>query len=136
MTWWQSSTSTTSRGINARSGHRGGDEALQAVAQYLHDAIRTGDAVARLGGDEFVVFLHDVGPAAFPLIERIAEDWNLANPDATFSVGAAVVADGDPDAALQAADHALFEAKEHGKARTQVAPSSGDAVSVGDASGF
>ncbi len=124
------------RGINARSGHRGGDEALQAVAQYLHDAIRTGDAVARLGGDEFVVFLHDVGPAAFPLIERIAEDWNLANPDATFSVGAAVVADGDPDAALQAADHALFEAKEHGKARTQVAPSSGDAVSVGDASGF
>ena len=124
------------RGINSRSGHHGGDEAIQAVAQYLSDAIRAGDAVARLGGDEFVVFLRDVGPAAFPLIERIAEDWNLANPDATFSVGAAVVADGDPDAALQAADQALFRAKADGKARTQVTVRAEDSVPVSDASGF
>ena len=124
------------RGINSRSGHRGGDEAIQAVAQYLSDAIRVGDAVARLGGDEFVVFLHDVGAAAFPLIERIAEDWNLANPDVTFSVGAAVVADGDPQTALQAADDALFAAKAQGKARTQVVPGASDVLAVPDAAGF
>lgn len=124
------------RGINQRSGHHGGDEAIRAVAQYLCDAVRSGDEVARLGGDEFVVFLHDVGPAAFPLIERIAEDWNLANPDVTFSVGAAVYAGEDPESTLRAADDALFQAKHDGKARAHVAEVDAPPHPMSDVAGF
>jgi diguanylate cyclase (GGDEF)-like protein len=109
------------RGINARHGHYGGDDAIQAVARYLRDAVRESDAVARLGGDEFLVVLRGVGVGAFPLIERIAEDWNLANPDATFSVGAASFDGDDAEAALRAADEALFAAKDNGKALACVA---------------
>jgi diguanylate cyclase (GGDEF)-like protein len=109
------------RGINARSGHPGGDEAIRAVATYLLDTLRVTDDVARLGGDEFVVFLRGAGEAAFPLLERIAEDWNLANPDTTFSVGASAHRSQDAEATLRAADAALFDAKRNGRARTEVA---------------
>lgn len=122
------------RGINERSGHQGGDCAIRAVAQYLSDAVRSGDAVARLGGDEFVIVLRDVGEAAFPLVERIAKDWNHANPDATFSVGAAVYDGGSPQLAVHAADGALFAAKRDGRARAHLADLG--LPEVGDASGF
>jgi diguanylate cyclase (GGDEF)-like protein len=41
------------RAVNAAHGRENGDILLQAVAQRLLGAVRTGDTVARLGGDEF-----------------------------------------------------------------------------------
>ncbi len=126
------------RGINARAGHHGGDAAIRAVARYLSDAVRQGDAVARLGGDEFVMVLRDVGEDALVLVDRIAARWNLANPGVTFSVGAATFTGGDPEETLRTADDALFKAKRGGRARAHLAPSLSieppDAVR--DASGF
>ncbi len=126
------------RGINARAGHHGGDAAIRAVARYLSDAIRQGDAVARLGGDEFVMVLRDVGEEARSLVDRIAARWNLANPGATFSVGAAVYSGGDPEETLRTADDALFKAKRGGRARAHLAPSLTiePPDEVRDASGF
>ena len=110
------------RGINARSGHHGGDAAIRSVARYLADAVRQGDAVARLGGDEFVMVLRDVGDDAVDLVDRIAARWNLANPTVTFSVGAAVFGGGDPEETLRSADDSLFKAKRGGRARAHLAP--------------
>ena len=126
------------RGINARSGHHGGDAAIRSVARYLSDTVRQADSVARLGGDEFVVVLRDVGDEAFGLIDRIVGDWNTANPKATFSAGAAVYGGGDPEVTLRSADDALFHAKRGGRARAQLAPHRAGVPpgAVQDASGF
>jgi len=105
------------RGINARLGHQGGDEVIRAIAQYLVDSVRTNDVVARLGGDEFVMVLRDAGDDALALVARIVAEWNDAHPDATFSAGATVHRDGDPEATLRAADTALYTAKRAGRAR-------------------
>ncbi|MEP6623109.1 MAG: diguanylate cyclase [Acidimicrobiia bacterium] len=126
------------RGINARSGHHGGDAAIRSVARYLSDAVRQVDAVARLGGDEFVMVLRDVGEDALVLVDRIAARWNLAHPGVTFSVGAAIFTGGDPEETLRTADDALFKAKRGGRARAHLAPSLtiGPPGAVRDASGF
>jgi diguanylate cyclase (GGDEF) domain len=123
------------RGINARSGHHGGDVAIRTVARYLSDTVRQGDGVARMGGDEFVVVLRDVGDEAFVLVDRIARNWNIANPEVTFSVGAALYSGGDPEVTLRSADDALFNAKRDGRARASLAPPP-PTDEVRDASGF
>ena len=126
------------RGINARSGHHGGDAAIRSVARYLAETVRHVDGVARLGGDEFVIVLRDVGNQAVGLVDRIAAQWNLANPGVTFSIGAAVYTDGDPEETLRAADNALFIAKRGGRARAHLASvPAADVSDFGrDASGF
>ena len=120
------------RGINARAGHHGGDEAIRSVAAHLVDSVRAGDRVARLGGDEFVVLLRGAGADAGELIERITESWNTRRPDATFSVGATAYRGGDPEATLRIADDALFRAKSDGRARPHMV----DLPAVDDVSGF
>ncbi len=112
------------RGINADRGHQGGDEAIRSVATYLSEAIREGDAVARMGGDEFVIVMRDVGPEAFSLIERLADTWNDAHPESSFSAGAAVFGGGDPEVTLRSADAALFDAKREGRARARLSTAS------------
>jgi diguanylate cyclase (GGDEF)-like protein len=119
------------RGINARTGHQGGDEVIRAVAQYLVDSVRTADVVARLGGDEFVLVLRDAADDALALVARVVDEWNHAHPDASFSAGAIVHFGGDPEATLRAADAALYAAKRSGRARASVVPSP-----VVDAAGF
>ncbi len=123
------------RGINERRGHQGGDLAIQGVARHLNESVRQGDAVARLGGDEFVMILRDVGEAAFAIVDRIAAEWNTANTESTFSVGAALHHGGASESTVQAADDALFAAKRDGRARANVAAAipPGD---VDEASGF
>ena len=118
------------RGINARVGHQGGDEAIRAIARHLVDSVRTTDVVARLGGDEFLIVLRDAGDDALPFVARIVDDWNHAHADATFSAGAAVHAGGDPEATLRAADGALYTAKRDGRARSTLVTGA-----VGDGSG-
>lgn len=120
------------RGINARAGHHGGDEAIRAVARHLVDSVRAADRVARLGGDEFVVLFRDAGADAGELVERLTGSWNTARPDATFSVGATVYRGGDPEATLRIADDALFQAKRDGRARPYLV----DSAPAENASGF
>jgi diguanylate cyclase (GGDEF)-like protein len=119
------------RGINARTGHQGGDEVIRAVAQYLVDSVRSADVVARIGGDEFVLVLREAGGDALALVARVADEWNGAHPDATFSAGAIVHHGGDAEVTLRAADSALYAAKRAGRARATLVP-----APVEDASGF
>lgn len=110
--------------INDTFGHRGGDDAITAVADRLGDAVRQGDVVARIGGDEFVVVLENV--PSLDVVGRVAEKCraSVARPvpsgdgtiEVTVSVGAVLASPADtPDHVLLRADKALYRAKEGGR---------------------
>ncbi len=102
--------------INDSLGHAVGDTAIQAVARGLADLVRGEDNVYRLGGDEFVVVM-----PGMPL--DLARSRMLRLDDAvntrmtggcgriSVSHGLAAYDDAGMDAALTAADAAMYEAK-------------------------
>lgn len=106
------------KSVNDTLGHRAGDELLRAVAKIMTEGTRQNDATARLGGDEFVAILRTDDRHA---VERIAERLRVniaeASPEGaqvTASIGVAFSPrDGDtPEAILEAADLAMYAAKE------------------------
>ena len=115
------------KAVNDRHGHDAGDRVLRAVGGSLLEQLRPDDLVARMGGEEFAVFLPDTGSeAAMSVAERlraaIADLRTAANDGVikvTTSIGVCSVQDGDVDidAALAAADGALYRAKRAGRDR-------------------
>ncbi len=119
--------------FNDTYGHLAGDDCLKAVAQSLKGALqRATDMVARYGGEEFVAVLADTNlDAAMVTAGRLREQVAAleiphsnsgAASHVTVSVGVATVVPGpnrEPASLVEAADDALYEAKEGG--RNQVA---------------
>lgn len=107
--------------INDTYGHHAGDRLLQLVAQRMEGCVRTADTVSRTGGDEFVVLLpeiHDTEDArqvAAKLHTAIAEPYDVNGERLTVSVSIGIGVYPDDgitaDAVLQAADHAMYDAK-------------------------
>jgi diguanylate cyclase (GGDEF)-like protein len=117
--------------VNDRLGHASGDQLLRDVASHLRQcARRTEDLVARIGGDEFAMLLEHVSSPleATGVAQRIVEDMALRfGPKAQevpigMSVGI-VLADirhRTPEALLNEADQALYDAKRGGKGRFSI----------------
>ncbi|MGE4373633.1 MAG: PAS domain S-box protein [Xanthobacter sp.] len=118
--------------VNDTYGHAVGDALLKAVSERLISCVRVEDTVGRLGGDEFVVLLPMVSDKASSLLvahkvrEALCEPFILE--DLTVSIGACVgVAVAEPHdditatALLDAADHAMYKAKENGRGRVEIA---------------
>jgi len=119
--------------INDTYGHQAGDEVLVALSRLLDTQIRRCDIAARYGGEEFVVVLPGVDAApARSICERIVEQV-AAQPFSfgdgksiavTCSIGVAThspeTAFEGPEALLQAADRALYLAKQAGRNRVSV----------------
>lgn len=116
--------------INDRYGHLVGDEVLRQFAAILRASVRHEDVVCRYGGEEFLILLPGTSAvAAHKLMQRlllaIAETPLSESGDAlvrvTGSVGLAVNDDGQgwssARAMLEAADRALYGAKEDGRNR-------------------
>ncbi|MGN6189314.1 MAG: HDOD domain-containing protein [Conexibacter sp.] len=111
--------------INDRVGHLNADLVLTEVARVL---ARHGDA-GRLGGDEFAVWVEcdsetaqeAVGAIVAEVGARLPGDGQL--PAVTVSIGAALTAERGRELTrlLEAADAALYEAKEAGRARAALA---------------
>lgn len=120
------------KGINDRFGHAAGDQAIRAVAEVLREEIRGDDLAGRYGGDEFcLMFPHATAAQATVGLERIREkiaDLDLATGDArytvTVTIGVAELASRDQDVErlMEAADRALYAAKQSGRDRIKVAP--------------
>lgn len=116
------------KGVNDRFGHTAGDAVLRAMAQRLGAALAGSDLLARFGGEEFAILV--TGPRAEALtalamrLRQIIESEPFALPDQRFvavtaSLGTAVsmARPGMWKALLEAADAALYQAKNNGRNR-------------------
>jgi diguanylate cyclase (GGDEF)-like protein len=120
------------KAINDRHGHAAGDAVLRAAASRLKRRLRQTDLVARWGGEELLVLLPETTlETAVALAEELraelaAEpvDWDGTAIPVTASFGVAAC-DGSPaetpEGFLHRADVALYEAKEAGRNRVEVA---------------
>ncbi len=119
---------------NDTFGHPFGDRILQVVGDVLHSAVRTTDAPCRFGGEEFAVVLTETPPdGALIIAERIRQRIastvfrpNDANIPVTASFGIACSeAFGSATVSvarmIQAADNALYRAKNEGRNRVCLA---------------
>lgn len=137
------------KSVNDRFGHRAGDDLLRAFGQMLVELLRRSDVVARYGGEEFLAVLPATGTGgaaavaekirrATPEIEVQYVDISL--PRVTVSIGCAVLdpagwrgAPPRPDALVELADAALYQAKRDGRNRVVVTQATPDEPAAGDA---
>jgi len=120
------------KAINDGHGHPTGDQVLVRLAGLLRARLRQADVVGRYGGEEFAVVLEDLtAHDAARLMERLRAEFAAidhrsregAGFRVTFSAGLASLEDGEGVSAwVQAADRALYAAKEAGRNRVVVAP--------------
>jgi len=108
---------------NDAHGHLAGDEVLARLGAVLRATTREVDCAARYGGEEFVVVLAETGiAAATEVSERIRAHLSAESFDGgkiTVSIGVAELPDhGDtPEAIIEAADQAMYQAKRDGRNR-------------------
>jgi diguanylate cyclase (GGDEF)-like protein/PAS domain S-box-containing protein len=110
--------------FNDTHGHDQGDRVLQAVGAAMKSVCRQYDLPCRYGGEEFVMILPETHAGGAVIVgERLRlaiEAMVVDNLKVTISIGAATFPDLDltrPEQLLEAADAALYKAKETGRNR-------------------
>lgn len=118
--------------VNDTYGHTVGDEALRRLAQVLQAGTRGIDTAARVGGEEFAVILpetemHSGRDVAERLRQAISEMEVPGVGRITASIGIAEFPDSTPsgDDLYDAADTALYEAKNRGRNLVVIAAQNG-----------
>ncbi|MEB0139193.1 MULTISPECIES: GGDEF domain-containing protein [unclassified Undibacterium] len=117
--------------FNDEFGHLLGDDALQTAAKVLNAGLRPTDFAARYGGEEMMVILPSTSAkAALGVAQRLCTrlaktkvfaDNRKALPHITGSFGVATLLDEQSTSDfINAADQALYRAKEQGRNRVAV----------------
>jgi len=112
--------------INDTYGHGVGDEVLRRFASRLKTTLRHYDVLGRFGGEEFLIALQlkpDEATASFERLRTIIDSAPIAGGShlipVTMSCGVCLLWPEEVvppiDVILQAADTALYKAKEHGR---------------------
>lgn len=111
--------------VNDTYGHNCGDYVLTIIAETLAYELRAKDNISRWGGEEFLILLPETGPeGAANTAERLRK--NVSDLDIvyeeehlqitmTFGVTTCDTEDVKIDAAINAADMALYDGKENGR---------------------
>ena len=121
--------------VNDHYGHLAGDHVLRHMVGVLRQRLRASDVLGRYGGEEFMVLLpgtdlHGAAQLAEQLRQAVQAapcEWQGQRIPFTVSIGVAASADtpADPsrtsEALLQAADQALYRAKDDGRNRVALA---------------
>lgn len=121
---------------NDTYGHQRGDECLRAVAAALREAARRKvDLVARYGGEEFALLLPETTAVSALLVAgraleavralRLPHETSSTSDHVTMSLGVCAVAPQvgqRPEALVQAADRALYDAKSRGRNQAVLRP--------------
>ena len=111
--------------INDTYGHEMGDDALKAISERFGACVRDSDVLARIGGDEFVMMFNGLDDRKV-LETRVKRVLELVNEpiwinDTRLKMGASIglamaPQDGkDAEELLNAADEAMYAAKQGGK---------------------
>ena len=114
--------------VNDTHGHAAGDYVLKRLAEVVVSSIRLEDLFARVGGEEFAIVLRDIPiDRALDCAERLRGSVEKtvfqvagARIPVTISIGIAMLqaaSHGTPEALVEAADRALYEAKRTGRNR-------------------
>ncbi len=112
------------KSINDNFGHSVGDKTIAEVAKLGRETMRSKDVFARLGGEEFAAILPetciDEAKAIAERFREKVEQLVLKNHEisrVTISAGVACLTEefADFDALLNAADNAMYQAKDAGR---------------------
>ena len=107
--------------VNDTYGHQAGDRVLEELGDVIRSSVREMDLPARYGGEEIAVVMPDIAIIhAADVAERIrAKIEKLVFDDfsVTVSVGAGQTGKriDTPEKLIEAADKAMYQAKENGK---------------------
>ena len=117
------------KSINDNYGHQAGDKVLQLISRQVKKGTRETDMLARYGGEEFVVILPETNvDDAFQVGEKIRAEvakspfhFKGTRVQITISCGIATFKKGyRPEQVFDAADAALYKAKENGRNQCQI----------------
>lgn len=119
--------------INDAHGHATGDAALRALAKALTALTRQEDVLARHGGEEFALIARGIDRAnAILLAERMrsaieAQRLSIGQAEISFTVSIGIAhsdngEEAQPQALFEAADRALYAAKDAGRNVVSIAP--------------
>lgn len=118
--------------LNDNHGHQAGDRVLMQVAVLADGCLAERQYLARYGGEEFGIILHGVGQEeAAEIAEKVRrtiENHHFPIRDvppgyvcASLGVATYPLQASDPPGLIEAADKALYRAKENGRNRVEVA---------------
>jgi diguanylate cyclase (GGDEF)-like protein len=114
------------KNVNDSYGHLTGDRVLKSLSRLLFDRLRKTDVIGRYGGEEFGIVMFNVDTEnATRILNSIREDFSTIQHETgerrftvTFSGGiASFPAYDGPGPISEAADKALYVAKEKGRNR-------------------
>lgn len=113
--------------VNDQHGHHVGDKLLKQVAQRLRSIVREGDFVGRYGGDEFLMIINQLPSKANSaarsqaIIEHLSAPYSVDGLDIHIGVSIGIAhypSEGEgAEQLIQAADEAMYRAKEAGRNR-------------------
>ena len=114
------------KAVNDTLGHAAGDDLLKQVAAKTTTTLRESDMMARFGGDEFVIILENCRTSeaaekvAANIIKALTEpfalsDGNIVQIGASIGISFYPKHGTTPEKLIDAADHALYQAKKHGR---------------------